>query len=279
MRRRLSVRASIATAFAAGALLFAAGCGSNSPPPTGEIIETIPWTESEAHAYVLVNRDQEEQARGVISIVEDGDGWVISQEFDDGSGNADRSQVAVSDRLLPIAGRRTIVGAEDDRREELTTSYGELSDGSHGVLIRQQTYRPRDDDEASSTRCNPNKLTEFAYDNDTSLMLWRTIKFEEGFEITYTASIAGRRTDRALTLRVRRQERVTTPAGEFDAWLVGIAGEGETQNAWFSTDPSHKLLVYDNDREIFLYTGEADVPEIDDPPAQDPSLCEPDDEE
>lgn len=275
----MTSRAAIVASLAAVMLLVASGCGANDPPETGDIVDAIPWTESEAHAYVLVNSDREEQGRGVISIVENGDGWVISQDFKDDDGNADSSDVAVGERLLPIAGRRSIVGAEEDRREELSTSYGPLSDGSHGVLIRQQTFRPRDDKEASSTRCNPNKLTEFAYDNDTSLMLWRTIKFEEGFEITYTASIAGRRTDRPLTLRVRRQERVTTPAGEFDAWLVGIEGEGETQAAWFSTDASHKLLVYDNDREIFLYTGEADVPDVDDPPQQNPSLCEAADEE
>ena len=269
----MKMRAAIAASLA-GIVLLAAGCGANDPPETGEIVNAIPWTESEAYAYVLVNSDQEEQGRGVMSIVETDDGWVISQDFEDADGNADRSAVAVGERLLPIAGRRTIVGREDDRREELTTSYGALNDGSHGVRIRQQTFKPYDSDEADSTRCNPNKLTEFAYDNDTSLMLWRTIKFEEGFEITYTASIAGRRTDRPLTLRVRRQEKVKTPAGEFDAWLVGIEGEGETQNAWFSTDPSHKLLVYDNDREIFLYTGEADVPEVDDPPAQNDAICD-----
>lgn len=273
----MRLRAAFVASAAGVALLLASACGASDPPETGEIITAIPWTESEAFNYILVNGDQEEQGRGVISVVENGDGWVISQDFKDADGNADRAQVSVGDRLLPVAGRRTITSVDEDRREELTTSYGELNDGSHGVRIRQQTFKPYDSDEADSTRCNPNKLTEFAYDNDTSLMLWRTIKFEQGFEVTYTASIAGRRTDRPLTLKVRRQERVTTPAGEFDAWLVGIEGEGETQEAWFSTDPSHKLLVYDNDREVFLYTGEAVVPEIDDPPPQNDTLCESED--
>ncbi len=263
----------IAAALIGATLIAAAGCGASDPPKTNEIVDSTPWSSAEAYTYDLVNSKREKQGEGVISIVPQGDGWVISQQFSDPDGNADRSVVTVARSLLPIAGRRTIVSVDENRREELTTSYGDLNDGSHGVQIRQQTYKPYDETEADSTRCNPNKLTDFAYDNDMSLMLWRTIRFEQDYEVTYTASIAGRRTDRPLTLRVRRQERVQTPAGEFDAWLVGIEGEGETQSAWFSTDPSHKLLVYDNDREIFLYTGETDAPAVADPPNVTADLC------
>ena len=270
----MSARAALLAVMAGASLLAFGACGANKPPETKEIVTAVPWTGAEAYTYDLVDSKKVKHGEGTLSIVPNGDGWIISQDFADPDGNADRSQIAVMSSLLPVAGRRTIVSADENRREELTTSYGELNDGSHGVRIRQQTYKPRDRDEASSTRCNPNKLPTYSYDNDSSLFLWRTIKFEQGYEVTYTASIANRRAERPLTLRVRRQERVTTPAGEFDAWLVGIEGEGETQEAWFSTEPDHKLLVYDNDREVFLYTGETEPPKVDDAPATNDQLCE-----
>ena len=252
--------------FALCALTFAlaggAACAQRERIDTVNIVSGIPWTAPEAYRYVIVNSKEEPQGEGVFSVTRDGDGnFVMVQEFSDEDGNSDRSTVVVdADTLRPHAGERVIVDATSDRRVTAVRVYGADDGGDPVVRIAEQTFAPPDEDDPS-LRCSPLKIDgEHYYDNDISLFLWRTITFEEGWSGTYTNVLANRRAQRALTVRVRRQEQITTPAGTFDAWLVGIEGEGkETQSAWYATTPDHKLLVYNNrEDQVFLYAGEAD---------------------
>jgi hypothetical protein len=260
----------------AASLLVAVSCAEQDAADTEDVVSAIPWTAPESYRYVIVNSDEEPQGEGVLSVTEDADGnFVLGQFFSDEDGNADRSVVvADAETLRPIAGEHTIIDASEDRRSVALSRYELEDDGDAIVRIAGLTYDPADEDDPA-LRCSPDKIdTDHYYDNDTSLFLWRTITFEEGWSAIYTNVLSNRRTQRTLEVRVRRQEKVTTPAGEFDAWLVGIAGEGrETQSAWFATTPDHKLLVYNNrEDQIFLYAGEPEQP---DPelPAELPAEC------
>lgn len=250
-------------------LLFAVtACGEDSLKAGNVIVTDIPWTAPESYEYVLIGDDGEEQGTGTLSILEENGQFVIIQDFGDEEGNNDRSVLIVdAETLKPVVSVREIVDADNDRRVLLDTQYGELSDGSYGVRIRERNFDPASDDEPDSERCNPMKLPENAYDNDSSLFLWRTMQFQEDEEVEYTASIPNRRLRRDVTLSVNRQERVETPAGTFDAWGVAILAEGQSHEAWFATTDDHKLLKYDNDNVVFLYRGEAegDPPEYEMP--------------
>lgn len=254
--RRLAVVASIAFTIA-----LAAACGNDGLEPANEIVTDIPWTAPESYEYVLLDDQGQEQGSGTLSVVEDGDRIAIIQDFGDEEGNADRSVLLVDAQTLePVVSSREIVDAEDDRRVLLDTEYGALNDGSYGVRIRERNFDPTSDTEPDSERCNPLKLPENAYDNDSSLFLWRTIDFTENNDVIYTASIPNRRLRRNVTVSVIRQERVETPAGTFDAWYVAILAEGQAHEAWFATTDDHKLLKYDNDNVTFFYTGDAASP-------------------
>lgn len=243
---------------AGAALIVAAGCAAGDGPATQDIVTTIPWSVPERAHYDLTNRKRDDDlGEGVISIERDGDHLVMRQQFHDNEGNEDNSEVRVApDTLKPLGGRREIIDADDNRREVLETEYGTLDDGSFGVKIHQSTYKPRTATEPSSERSNPLRVPDHAYDNDSSLFIWRTIPFAKDYTVTYNAIIANRRTKRPVTLRVLAQERVETPAGQFDSWHVRIEAEGQSHDAWFATTDDHTLLVYDNDRQVFLYTGQ-----------------------
>jgi len=254
--RRLALAASILLTIAGGA-----ACGDDGLDPANEIVVDIPWTAPESYEYVLIDDDGEEQGSGSLSVVEQDGRFAIVQDVGDTEGNSDRSVLMVdAETLEPYVSSREIVDAEDDRRVLLDTEYGELSDGAYGVRIRERNFDPATESDPDSERCNPLKLPENAYDNDSSLFLWRTITFEEDHDVVYTASIPNRRLRRNVTLSVIRQERVETPAGSFDAWYMAILAEGQSHEAWFATTDDHKLLKYDNDNVIFLYTGDADSP-------------------
>jgi hypothetical protein len=258
------------TLFAVCCLLFAvvlAACAEDNSGDSVDIVSEIPWDAPEAARYVIVNSDDEQQGEGVLSIVEDADGHLVfMQQFADEDGNADRSVVvADAQTLRPLRAERQITDASDDRRAVAVSRYGEEEDGDPIVRIAELNYDPADEDDPA-LRCSPLKINSpHFYDNDTSLFLWRTIRFEEGWSGTYTTVLSNRRVQGALTLTVQLQEQVTTPAGEFDAWLVRIEGEGrQSQRAWFATTPDHTLLVYNNNEDqVFLYAGEADPVEVD----------------
>lgn len=270
----MTIRTLAATVALAAALIAAACNEIGADTKRAAIVDDIPWSAPESYRYVLVNDAQEEQARGTISVARDAGDLVLRQQFRDDAGNEDESLLTVQDgTLFPIAGRRTILDEDDDRRSVVETQYETLSDGAEGVCIKQSVFIPPSEEEPDSTRSNPLKVPENAYDNDASLFLWRTIPFEEGYEETYTAIIANRRNRRPVTLRVLEQDRVETPAGEFDAWKVSIEAEGLSQEAWFATTPDHKLLVYDNDDVIFLYDGEAEPEQVEAPRPVSPSPC------
>ena len=123
------------------------------------------------------------------------------------------------------------------------------------MRIEQLSYHPRTDVEEDS-RCNPLKVPESAFDNDTSL-LWRTLEFEEDRVADYTAVISNWRRKVIITLTVE-QQRVETPAGEFMRGSRRSRGRNSRMEAWFATTPEHRLLKYDNDDPVFLYTGKVE---------------------
>ncbi len=266
----------MALAVVAAAWPLLSACAEQDTANTVDVVSGIPWTAPEASRYLLVNSDEELQGEGIFAVTEDSDGnFVLVQQFSDEDGNSDTSVLVVhAATLRPIAGEHTIVDASDDRRSVALSRYETEDDGDVIVRIAGLTYDPADEDDPA-LRCSPDEVdSEHYYDNDSSLFLWRTITFEEGWTALYTNVLSNRRLQRTQELRVRRRETVTTPAGEFDAWLVGIAGEGrETQSAWFATTPDHKLLIYNNrEDQIFLYDGETNVPDVA-LPAELPAEC------
>jgi hypothetical protein len=119
------------------------------------------------------------------------------------------------------------------------------------VRITQLTYKPPDATEPDSTRSSPLCVPEHAYDNDTSLFIWRTLKFEQGYTVTYATVFSNRRDTQTVTLRVGGKETVTTPAGDIEAWIVDLSADQLTQRAWLATSPDHKLVAYQNESFFF----------------------------
>jgi hypothetical protein len=95
-------------------------------------------------------------------------------------------------------------------------------------------------------------VPEHAYDNDTSLFLWRTLPFADGYEASYVTIITNRRNRQDVVLNVRGKETVTVPAGTFECWRLEISTENARQIAWYADTPSRPLVKYDNDRAVIF---------------------------
>jgi hypothetical protein len=204
-------------------------CGDEDRPPTSDIVSTIPWRDNESLTYRLEDDDGEALGSGVLTVdVLDGT-TELSQSFVAGN-NRDQSVVVVdSTTLKPESSRREVIAGDDTEVIEVTYT-------PNGALIRQ------------GERQSGLMVPEHSYDNDTSLFLWRTIPFAEGYEASYVTIITNRRSRDTVTLRVTGRERVTVPAGSFDAWRLEIRSSNARQLAWYADTPTRPLLRYDNDR-------------------------------
>jgi len=184
--------------------------------------------------YVLKDKKGNVVGHEILSIATDGSSTDMTQSFDDGKGATDVSTVtADSQTLKPQKATRKIENPKDKR--ELESTYSEA-----GVLIK-------DGDKQSGL-----KIPVHSYDNDSSLFLWRTLDFKDGYKGAYVTIITNRRTTQDVTLKVVGKETVKTAAGDFTAWRLEIEGENATQKAWFADTPTRPLVKYDNDRGLIF---------------------------
>lgn len=216
-----------------GAILLAA-CGSDAGPPTADVAGSAPWPDSERLSYLLKNKSGDVVGRGVLGVEVTGGSVSLRQSFSGESGSTDEIGVVVDSRSLkPISSRREIVTAADSELVEV--SYSEA-----GALIKNG-------DKQSGL-----SVPEHAYDNDSSLFLWRTLPFAPGYEASYITIITNQRSRQAVSLAVTGKESVEVPAGRFDAWRLEIKTGNADQVAWFADTPSRPLLRYDNDRGLIF---------------------------
>ena len=146
-----------------------------------------------------------------------------------------------------MSSRREVI--DKDTRSLAEASYEDVDKDCSSkriVHVKQSVFKPATDDNPDSTRSSPLCVPAHSYDNDSSLFIWRTIKFEKGYTASYNTIIADRRLKQGVTLFVRDQTQIDTRDGKTDAWLVDIKADANTQQAWFATTPDHKLLRYNN---------------------------------
>jgi hypothetical protein len=236
-------------------LALSAGCAAkNSCPKCQDVVTAAPWSPPETHTYTLTV-DGKDKGTEILSVERAGEGFVVRQLAADGQGNSDESSVTLDGATLkPLQGTRTIVDSAERKIAESTYEDADKGTCSSGriVHIKQSTFKPPTAEKPDSTRSNPMCVPEHAYDNDSSLFLWRAIKFEKGYTVSYTTVLANRRDTQTVTLRVRDQVKLDTAAGAVEAWLVDIETPSGAQRAWFATASDHRLVRYENGSTVFV---------------------------
>ena len=221
--------------FIVPALLLAACSGGQEGPPTSDVVSRIPWSAAEEHSYVLVDGGGAELARASLSVRPEGSSTQLVQSFRS-STNQDKIAVVVDSRTLkPISSSRDIVTASDE--ESIEVEYRE-----DGALIRR------------GGRQSGLSVPEHSYDNDSSLFLWRTLPFAEGYEASYVTIITNHRERQTVYLKVTGKETVRVQAGSFEAWRLEITTNSVRQVAWFADTPSRPLVRYNNSQLVFELT-------------------------
>ena len=214
--------------------LLGASCAAGEEFETEDIFSSIPWPDEERAEYVLLSGgDGEQLATGVLTATRRDGQFELSLRFE-GQGDVDETTVLVdATSMKPISVERERSGGDPETfkaafdTEEEIVEITEIDAGGAETLL-------------------PLRLKEHYYDNESSIFLWRTIPFEEGYEARYHSVLANFRAINVVTLSVVGKEEVTVPAGTFQAWRVEIRSGGRDQVAWFAETPDHVLIQYDN---------------------------------
>jgi hypothetical protein len=233
----------------AGCLLLTAGCGGdeNADISTGgPVLGEIPWRDGETAVYRVLDGDEEIGSAGLSIGCNGASGalagtCVFAQAFEFPDRDITDEVLAVADvaTLKPRRVTRTVDGPDGKRTWEATY------DGS-AVTVEQADENDERTDELD--------VPQDHYDTWTDLFLWRTIDFKEGFQTRYADVLScNPRESEVITmvLEVKGVERVTVPAGSFEAWRLKISSDGTDQDAWYSTDDSRVLVKYDNGPQVF----------------------------
>ena len=217
-------------------LLLATACAEEASVFTRDIVSTIPWPDEERAEYVLLDRDGDEvRGQGVLSVTRQDGQFELRLRFESERGSDESVLLVDATTLKPAS-----VRLEARREEETDVIQGEYDPVEGIVRITE-----------GEERTVPLRLEEHYYDNESSLFLWRTIPFEEGYQARYHSVLTNQRRQPVVTVRVVGREEVTVPAGTFEAWRVEIRFDGVEQVAWYADTPERRLLQYDN--SIFLF--------------------------
>ena len=224
-------RASLLLLFIAPILLLA--CSSEPDVDTQDIVSTVPFSGGERLRYRLVDNGGKELANGTLSVGSSGSNLELESHFESETNNDTTKVVVNAQTLKPVSSSRQIITDDDEELIEVTYT-------DQGAVIKQ------------GDKQTGMSVPEHSYDNDSSLWLWRTIDFSEGYESAYITLITNRRSRQTVVLEVTGKESVTVPAGTFNAWRLEIRTQNARQVAWVADTPKRTLIKYDNDRNVIF---------------------------
>ncbi len=222
------------------ALVVACSGGGSSTLSGSDVLGPIPWAVPETATYRLMD-GKDEIGSGVLTIEQQGENLLFSQKFDIPKEKITDEVAVVADAetLSPSSVTRRISGPEGDRTCQATYQ-------GRTVTVEQKSKEGQRTD-----RLN---VPVRSYDTWTDLFLWRTLAFEDGFEVRYSDVLScslAKPDVLSVVLKVKGREIVEVPAGRFDAWRLEIRSGGGTQKAWYEVDPPHRLVRYDNGQLVF----------------------------
>jgi hypothetical protein len=206
-------------------------------PKEGRMISSIPWPDEEETKYTFQDQAGNTMGNGILTITKEGESYILNQDWTIGQVRQ-ISYIKVADvDLKPISGKQSLVSPGG--KIEINTTYV-------GNKLKVELETP----EGHNT--TELEVPTDAYDNDEILFLFRALPFEEGYQFTYTNTVAATAQMPKVTVNITGTEQVEVPAGLFQCWKLELEAAGLKQYVWYSVDSPHYLVKYDDKQYIIL---------------------------
>lgn len=236
------------------AISVLAACDGATPKgDTEDVVTQIPFVAGERLVYAIQNGDGVRLGTGTLTVAVEGDHLALRQTYTEASppvgkpASTDGASVEVDAKTLrPLAGMRSIARRQGDeaRLDAYTWTYGTAS----GKDVLRSTAVKHDE----RPSLKDITLRDHYYDNETSLWLWRTLAFAEGYDKFYVSANAVEQEQQTVNLSIRQRETVEVPAGKFEAWRLLFRNGRAVRTAWVNVDAPHEVVKWDNGEVVFL---------------------------
>ena len=210
--------------------------------------------------------DQTDTELGTMALetVREGDEFRLRLVFElEGEEGPVRDEVTVwvdAETLRPLRYERSAAAADETIR--VRGEYGANADGETYADVIMVTVEGVDTDEPTEKRIEERvEAGEFAFDNDSSAWLWRSLAFEQDLELTYRSVNVVQQRSQLVQVAVRGQDTLRGPQGDVVTWQVVATPGVEVSRAWYEVDPPHRLIRWDQQPRRFVLTEIATEPE------------------
>ncbi len=217
------------------ALLLLAGC---APKPQALRLGEPVWQDGEAHQFAVLDKDGQGVGTARFRIQAGGEnagpqGWTFVREIS-AAGVFETVQVEVSmPGYRPIHSQlhRTI---QDEGSEAVEAAF-QGSTVQLTLTNRQQVTTYEQVNVPSDIR-----------DERTLPMIVRTLPLEPGYAAQINSFLPVAGALESVMVQVKKQERLTVPAGDFDTWLVELKYPKSTTRLWIGQASPHPLVKLEN---------------------------------
>jgi len=243
------VTRSLFAVFLAGMVGIFVACGSeagfNDPENP---VSQISWPDFERLHYDMLDQTDTRLGTLVLETIRQDDEYLLSLQFtldsEDGT-VTDRVSVWVdADTLQPLRYQRHAESSEETLTAEATYRINADAEISAEVILDEDGEVTEETVEAGA----------FAFDNDSSAWLWRTLAFEQDLELTYRSVNVVQRRSQVVQVAVRGQDTLRSPDGDVVVWQVVATPGVEISRAWYAIDPPHRLIRWDQQPRRFILT-------------------------
>ncbi len=237
------------------ALLLIACGGDSSFADPEDPVSQIAWPDYERLTYAMLDQTDTELGTLVLETIREDDEFRLRLVFElEGEEGPVRDEVNVwvdAETLRPLRYQREASAAEESLSVE--GQYGVDDDGE--VFVDVTVI---EDGERVAERI---EAGEFAFDNDSSAWLWRSLAFEQDLELTYRSVNLPQRRSQLVQVAVRGQDQLRSPEGDVVTWQVVATPGVEVSRAWYEVDPPHRLIRWDQQPRRFVLVEIATEPE------------------
>ena len=247
----------LALLVACALLVAACGSESNFDDPENPVSQ-IAWPDFERLHYDILDQTDVKRGTLVLETLRADDAYQLSLRFrldtEDGLVTDDVTVWVDAESLRPIRYERRAEAPDELLRAEADYEVNSEGEISADMSVERIDKEEEDEDERSEIINETLEAGVFAFDNDSSAWLWRSLAFAQDLELTYRSVNVVQQRSQLVQVAVRGQDTLRGPEGDVVVWQVVATPGVEISRAWYEIEPPHRLIRWDQQPRRFVLT-------------------------